>query len=301
LEINMSEATGKFLLKSEATGKERELTATVLVGRGVLDGIALTDSKASRHHATLTIAGSDAYVQDESRNGTFVNEQRITDKYKLKVGDHIRFADERFTLLETTPPQNETVIGFGAAEGGAAATPALPVNVEFHDEDHTVFCGPDQLLELERKSAEIRAANLAAAPVSVPCLIFSEAARTVPLTIGSAQTQEWIIGRHPGCDIRIASERVSSVHAKIVRTGDTWSILDALASNGLFVNNFQVGKQFLKAGDALRFGDVVCVFRLPPKAKARKHEIPWWLKYVAIAVGACLLAIAVIAALRSWR
>jgi pSer/pThr/pTyr-binding forkhead associated (FHA) protein len=298
----MSEETGKFLLKSEATGKERELTATVLVGRGVLDGIALTDSKASRHHATLTVVGSDAYVQDKSRNGTFVNDQRVSGKQKLKAGDQIRFADEKFTLIATAPAQNETVIGFGPAEGGHAAdTPALPVNLEFHDEDHTRFCAPEQMLELERKSAEIRAANLAAPAVAEPCLIFSEPPRTVPLTVNGAPTQEWIIGRHQACDIRIASERVSSVHAKIVRSGNAWSVLDALASNGLFVNNLQVGKQFLMAGDALRFGDVVCVFRLPPKAKVQKREIPWWLKYIAIAVGVCLLAVAVTAALRSWR
>jgi pSer/pThr/pTyr-binding forkhead associated (FHA) protein len=317
-------ANGRWVLKSLQTGKERELSETTPVGRGMLDGIALDSDGCSRKHAVLTVVGDTVCVEDtQSANGTFVNGERISARKLLNPGDRIAFSDDQFELLRvqqqqemtvvrqrSTPAANAPTVNAAAsdtpvsdapaanapiASSSTASVPAVRMpwpEVEWNDKDHTVACTPQQLAEFQKRSRELREANLAAAPVSVPCLIFREPDKTVPFTVNNDPRQEWIIGRRPDCDVCVESERVSAVHAKIVRTGSQWMAIDALSSNGMFVNNYQAGKQYLSAGDQLRFGDVECVFRLPPPAIVSQSGkgISPGIRYLLIGVAACIVA-----------
>jgi len=284
-------ADAKFVLKALKTGKERELADKLLVGRGLLEGISLESESASRKHAVLTVMADDAYVEDTgSSNGTFVNGERITARRQINPGDRIEFSDEAYELARVAPQGAATVVRHQPQQPRTASPARMPwPDVEWDEKDHTLACTPQQLQALQKRSQELRAANLAAPPVSIPCLIFREPDKTVPLTMNEGPTQEWIIGRRPDCEICIDSERVSAVHAKIVRIGSQWSAIDALSSNGLYVNNFAAGKQYLRAGDLLRFGDVECVFRLPP-AVVRKPIAPA-MRYVLIGAAACIVAL----------
>jgi pSer/pThr/pTyr-binding forkhead associated (FHA) protein len=63
------------------------------VGRGTHNAVALPwDPKVSRVHAELSLLGTAWVVEDDglSRNGTFVNEQRIEGRRRLHDGDVIR-------------------------------------------------------------------------------------------------------------------------------------------------------------------------------------------------------------------
>jgi len=285
-------ANARFVLKSLKTGKERELSEKTLAGRGLLDGISLESESTSRKHAVITVVSDLAYVEDtSSSNGTFVNGERISAKRQINPGDRIEFSDEAFELARVAQQGAATVVRHQPqAVSREPAPAAVPwPDVEWDEKDHTKACTPEQLREFQRRSNELRAANLAAPPVSVPCLVFRDPDKTVPLTLNEGVTQEWIIGRRPDCAICIESERVSAVHAKIVRTGPQWIAIDALSSNGMYVNNYPAGKQYLSAGDLLRFGDVECIFRLPPHV-APKRIAPG-MRYVLIGVAACIVAL----------
>jgi pSer/pThr/pTyr-binding forkhead associated (FHA) protein len=287
-------ANARFVLKSVKTSKERELSEMTVVGRGVLDGIALESDSCSRKHAALTVAAGTAYVEDtQSGNGTFVNGERISAKRVLEPGDRLSFSDEEFELLRIQP-QEATVIRDQETRVAHTGGPRMPwPDVEWDDKDHTLSCTPQQLAKFQRDAKELREANVSAPPVSVPCLMFSEPKRTVPLAVDKSPRQEWIIGRRPDCDICVESGRVSAVHAKIVRTGPQWIAIDALSSNGMFVNNLEAGKQYLAAGDLLRFGDVECVFRLPPQTRRSTAQVSPGMRYLLIGIVACVVALLV--------
>jgi pSer/pThr/pTyr-binding forkhead associated (FHA) protein len=68
------------------------------------------------------------------------------------------------------------------------------------------------------------------------------------------------IGRAFANDIQIEEPSVSSSHCNIVVGEDAVTIIDLNSTNGTFVNQAQVQSARLKAGDALQFGNVECVF-----------------------------------------
>src|SRR5882672_11025137 len=60
------------------------------LGRSPDCDIVLEDDGVSREHARLLVSGGRVIVEDlESRNGTFVNEERV-EKRALRAGDRVR-------------------------------------------------------------------------------------------------------------------------------------------------------------------------------------------------------------------
>jgi adenylate cyclase len=100
-------------------------TNSVLVGR-VLEtnqGLDLyPDMRVSHHHALIAYDGSNYWVEDRnSRNGTWVNGQRIAAKTKLNVGDVILVGETRVEVvvppeLEEHPPAGDLTSTVIAAE-----------------------------------------------------------------------------------------------------------------------------------------------------------------------------------------
>lgn len=54
------------------------------------------DRKISRHHADILLKDGDAEIADCSKNGTYVNEERLCETAVLADGDEIRMGNERF-------------------------------------------------------------------------------------------------------------------------------------------------------------------------------------------------------------
>jgi pSer/pThr/pTyr-binding forkhead associated (FHA) protein len=99
LRIREAEATGApFLVLRDDSGAQRivplaEDRATSIVGRSPESDVAIEwDDRVSRTHAQLTRVGRRWHVEDEglSRNGTFVNEQRVHGRRPLRDGDVVR-------------------------------------------------------------------------------------------------------------------------------------------------------------------------------------------------------------------
>jgi hypothetical protein len=87
------------------------------------------------------------------------------------------------------------------------------------------------------------------------------------------------VGRRAESDIALAWDvEVSRAHALLEQVGEQWTLVDdGLSSNGSFVNGLRVvGRQRLRQGDRLCFGNTQLLFRDPGPAEseATRREIP---------------------------
>jgi hypothetical protein len=97
-----AEATGvPFLHWLDADGEQHILMLTnerprVTIGRRAHCDVALTwDQEVSREHALLEPVGEDWTLVDDglSRNGSYVNDGRVSGRWRLRDGDVIRLGD----------------------------------------------------------------------------------------------------------------------------------------------------------------------------------------------------------------
>jgi pSer/pThr/pTyr-binding forkhead associated (FHA) protein len=122
LRIREAEATGApFLVLRDDSGAQRIVPladdrATAIVGRSPESDVPIEwDDRVSRTHAQLTRVGRRWHVEDDglSRNGTFVNEQRVHGRRGLRDGDVVRVGH---TAILFRTPQS----------GGGASMPTAP-------------------------------------------------------------------------------------------------------------------------------------------------------------------------------
>lgn len=115
--------------------KDIELTGEPLsIGRSREADIPLLDDKTSRVHCGIRLSDGEFYIKDlKSRNGTFVNGQRIEDTVKIKAGDRIQIGSTVF-VLEDASLQEDAVKSIdsvqGDMEGGKGYTTILKEIVE---------------------------------------------------------------------------------------------------------------------------------------------------------------------------
>ena len=76
-----------------------------------------------------------------------------------------------------------------------------------------------------------------------------------------SRIRTYIVGREPGCDVRLDDASVSRHHAEVVRlSGGRLYVTDRATTNGTFVLDGdawrRIRQAFLKPGGRVRFGDV---------------------------------------------
>jgi pSer/pThr/pTyr-binding forkhead associated (FHA) protein len=106
-------------------------------GRSSGADITLVGSLVSRRHATFSVTESGVDVADHgSRNGVFVNGERISGPQPLRPGDIITIGDDSLTLIELEEPgerRKETISDMRPVR--PEQTPRLP---SFSDDDVSV-------------------------------------------------------------------------------------------------------------------------------------------------------------------
>jgi pSer/pThr/pTyr-binding forkhead associated (FHA) protein len=102
-------AEGPVLVYREDTGAQRfvplEGRATLTIGRGSGCDVRLAwDERVSRVHAVLERVGSDWTLVDDglSRNGTFLNGDRLTGRRRLRDGDTFVLGSTSFRFRDTS-------------------------------------------------------------------------------------------------------------------------------------------------------------------------------------------------------
>ncbi len=96
--IEVSEVRESFLRFADDTGRQQELMLTperqrITIGRSPQADLTLSwDAEVSRLHASVEYLGAQWTIVDDglSRNGTFVNGERLTGRRRLMAGDRIR-------------------------------------------------------------------------------------------------------------------------------------------------------------------------------------------------------------------
>lgn len=80
------------ILNGPYRGREKTLAEKALtIGRDAEAGIQILDRSASRFHAEVFPVGGMYFVRDlDSKNGTFVNDEKVTDEELLREGDVIK-------------------------------------------------------------------------------------------------------------------------------------------------------------------------------------------------------------------
>jgi pSer/pThr/pTyr-binding forkhead associated (FHA) protein len=86
---------------------------TLIIGRGVSCDIQVSSALVSRRHARLSLTSLGVAVEDlGSRNGVFVNSERVVGSTRLRPGDRVAVGDELFVYGEDeeAPEQRATEI-----------------------------------------------------------------------------------------------------------------------------------------------------------------------------------------------
>jgi pSer/pThr/pTyr-binding forkhead associated (FHA) protein len=125
--IEAERAGTPFLVLRDGGGKQRllvlEPAAThVTIGRGTGNDVALEwDTEVSRLHAELELLGGEWTVSDDglSRNGSFLNGQRISGRQRLRDGDVLRVGR---TLIAYRVPESAD----SSPTAAAVSRPELP-------------------------------------------------------------------------------------------------------------------------------------------------------------------------------
>ncbi|HEY2333820.1 MAG TPA: FHA domain-containing protein [Solirubrobacterales bacterium] len=117
-----------FLVLRDGAGEQRivvvEAGATALwVGRGEAAGLRLDwDEEVSALHAQIEVVGDECTLLDDglSRNGSFVGEERIHGRHRLRDGDTLRFGHTQ--VLYRRPGEAAAEATVVASEASAAVT-----------------------------------------------------------------------------------------------------------------------------------------------------------------------------------
>ncbi|MEV4039871.1 FHA domain-containing protein [Streptomyces umbrinus] len=106
------------------TGQSVVLSATPLTfGRKSDNGVVIVSVSASRLHAEIVEEDAGFVLYDRSRNGTFVNDQRVT-RHVLRANDRIRIGEE--TFLFESQDAVETVMDLSLLDMPRAEASADP-------------------------------------------------------------------------------------------------------------------------------------------------------------------------------
>ncbi len=77
------------------------------IGRGPANGLVLSDSTVSTHHAMVWAEGGQLWVRDlDSRNGTFLDGNRITKAEEIREGQKLRLGSNLELRLQGAPDES---------------------------------------------------------------------------------------------------------------------------------------------------------------------------------------------------
>ena len=95
---------------------ELPASGSITLGRADDADLQLEDETTSRHHARLTVVGDALHLEDlRSRNGTYVNRERISGMFSLSTDDVIRICNVKLFVYKAPRPSVRQPPG-GAAQ-----------------------------------------------------------------------------------------------------------------------------------------------------------------------------------------
>lgn len=204
------------------------------VGRTDDAGLCLPEKAVSRRHARLYFHENELVVEDEgSANGVWVEGVKTEGPTIVDIGQRMRIGT--FTIVvekvDSSAPQVDTPQEVGDSLDLPVGPPTTPK-------------APAEPYEVQLVGRE--------GPFKGERYVLDR--------------DETTVGRVPGNDVVLDDASISRRHAKIVRSGSTYTLFDLRSSNGTRVNGTKVSRHDLEDGDALQFGDIPLVFSSSPRS-----------------------------------
>jgi len=101
-------------------------------------------------------------------------------------------------------------------------------------------------------------------------LVFVEGAALLGVSV--PLEAEVVLGRDPGCALRLPAEDVSRRHARVAPLDDGHLVEDLASTNGTFVNGETITRRRLASGDRIRVGPFVARYLAAGDEAARELE-----------------------------
>jgi pSer/pThr/pTyr-binding forkhead associated (FHA) protein len=303
------------------------------IGRQEGNTIRLTERNVSRRHARLLRQNGVVYVEDlASFTGVKLNGARINAVTPIREGDELLIGDYKI-ILRSDRASDRTADGVvaasaaaPAAKGKRTATPAMgsrttpaaaetavtaPAPVTTTPAGRTSSAGLEpatprhsapEPLEAQptipvRTLGEI-AARAEGAPAPARLVVLSTELAGMEFMLGRASV---VVGRTDENDVQLNHRSISRHHAKVVRDGDRYTIVDLQSANGVRVNGDDYERIELNPGDIVELGHVKMRFVGPfelyvfdPAAAAKLGERRVPSKIVFTVAGAVLSAVVLI-------
>ena len=212
--------------------------ASIWLGRDAECAVVIESSAGmvSRKHAEIRLEQGEFILQDNnSFNGTLVNEQRISaptplyhdDKIRLGVGGPVL----RFISPGRTAPK-------GASLSGQRAVAASQTG---------------NLGEISQQiGSKTMVFNPETAEKYVPAK--SSAQPQLLMSIAFGDKNELTIGRDEKNDITLDGLQISKRHARLLRSHVDIIVEDLKSTNGVFINGKRISKQAIRPNDAVQIG-----------------------------------------------
>jgi pSer/pThr/pTyr-binding forkhead associated (FHA) protein len=232
--------------------KDRKLISKVAIaanpfvmGRSPSCSLPLDEALASREHANVVFeSGAFWLVDNGSRNGTTLNDEKITTKKELRDGDEIGIGATRikFVLDKTSRDDGDA------------------------DDDKTRVASAADLEEKSPGQAVVQKKEIGDLDVKV---------RITEGPLAGGVFRNWegplTIGRGLNNNVVLVDDAISTAHAQIVQEGEDYYIEDLKSSNGTFLDGVKVQKNKLSNGQKIKLGVSTLIFETVDLRQKRKN------------------------------
>lgn len=189
----------------------------------------------SRKHAQIIESAGNFLINDNnSFNGTLVNDVRIATQTPLYHGDEVTLGMGGPVVRFNSPTR---VAPKGASRAGQRAVAA------------------DNAADISQFIESVGSKTMVANVGSMSQKISLDSTQpTLLMTLNFASKQELTVGRAESCDIRLDGLQISNLHARLMKTGNGIVVEDLNSTNGVYVNGARVGRQSVFPNDNVQIG-----------------------------------------------
>ncbi len=189
----------------------------------------------SRKHAQITFRNGNYLIEDNnSFNGTLVNEQRISAPTPLYDGDEIRLGIGGPVLRFASPAR---VAPKGASLPGQRSIAIGQLGASF-----AAQAAPSKTMVFQlEKPNDLSGARDLAEPQLLMSLSFGD-------------KKELTIGRDDRNDIKLDGLQISNRHGRLIRSGSSIIIEDLNSTNGVYINGNRAARKAVGPEDRIQIG-----------------------------------------------
>jgi pSer/pThr/pTyr-binding forkhead associated (FHA) protein len=271
------------------------------VGRAEGVDIRIDDDRTvSRNHARLEVRPDGVWIVDNnSANGTFLENDRVGGSARIEGDADIRFGNTAFRfekIQEPAPPEeaelvseaapamsDETIVA--APAPASATTERVPAVRPGYDSAATISAVGNDEHTLRGEPLEAEPAPVGGPPAVAEGGGASPDQYRLIVNFGADAGSAYpllqdvtVIGRaspEADYDIQLNDRAVSRPHAKIIRTGDGFGIQDLESANGSWLNYTEevTALRTLTDGDIIKMGKTTLVYRVPASIRPAPTEV----------------------------